>query len=45
MIEGIEEETGYPNYIIHSAIRALKAQSVNVQEGNPFAPDRKKTDP
>lgn len=41
MIEGIEEATGFPNYIIHSAIRALKAQGVNVQGRylNEYDPD------
>ena len=28
MIEGIMEKTGYANYIIHSALRALKKQGV-----------------
>lgn len=39
MTEGIEGETGYPNYIIHSAIRALRRQGVNVEGRYPFKYD------
>jgi hypothetical protein len=39
LIEQIMEETGYPSYIIYSAIDALKEQGINVQGRNPFEYD------
>jgi hypothetical protein len=39
MIDGIIEKTGYANYIIHSAIRTLKKQGVNVVGLDPFRYD------
>jgi hypothetical protein len=39
MTEEIMEKTGYANYIIHSAIRALKKQGVTVVDLDPFRYD------
>ncbi len=39
MIERIMEKTGYPNYIIYSAIRTLKKQGVKVVDLDPLRYD------